>query len=403
MGNLKTKNSTTNPQLMKVLALLAIVLVATNASTIKEQRLKAMSQLSYTSLFTEIQSQITMGGPLTAILDTIERFARQIRTEQAEHDAMWAIQQADCAEELAFRTKEIQDGNDAYARAEVHHRTCSASLARAEVDLGVNQKDQVDTEAALTQLTAIRATQHAAFLGEQERHNHAITVLGDAMDFLDELVAGEASLVQLSQHTMNLIQTGTMIHVMHSYAPVITLFAQMAASEEDVFVDQSAVDRVRQMMADMMGTVRVNLDQLQGAEAALQEEYDTVSANLEETLRQLRALEARLSGHIDDMNACVLEEGIVMTAASEKVTRNTEMLKTATAMCESFRVSYETATEGRNEERDLLRIIKQLAEKHMVRYRDASTESKYGANYGAEYSNMEYNAGEYTSTSNEWQ
>merc|ERR1719281_1028400 len=188
---------------------------------------------------------------------------------------------------------------------------------------------------------------------------------------------------------------------MHSYAPVITLFAQMAASEEDVFVDQSAVDRVRQMMADMMGTVRVNLDQLQSTEAALQEEFDTVSANLEETLRQLRALEARLSGHIDDMNACVLEEGIVMTAAKEKVSRNTEMLNTATTMCDAFKVSYETATEGRNEERDLLRIIRQLAEKHMVRYRDASTESKYGENYGAEYENMEYNAGEYTSTSNE--
>merc|ERR1712039_685646 len=401
-NNLKTKNSTTNLQLMKVLALLAIVLVATNASTIKEQRLKAMSQLSYTSLFTEIQSQITMGGPLTAILDTIERFDKQIRPEQAEHDAMWAIQQADCAEEIAFRTKEIQDGTDAYNRAEVHHRTCSASLARAEVDLGVNQKDQVDTQSALTQLTAIRDSQHQAFLGEQERHEHAITVLGGAMDFLDELVAGEASLVQLSQHTMNLIQTGTMIPVMHAYSPVITLFAQMAASEEDVFVDQSAVDRVRQMMADMMGTVRVNLDSLQSAEAALQEEFDTVSANLEETLRQLGALEARLSGHIDDMNACVLEEGIVMTAATEKVARNTEMLNTATAMCDAFRVSYETATEGRNEERDLLRIIKQLAEKRMVRYRDASTESKYGENYGAEYENMEYNAGQYDSTSNQW-
>merc|ERR1719281_1891503 len=134
---------------------------------------------------------------------------------------------------------------------------------------------------------------------------------------------------------------------MHAYSPVITLFAQMAASEEDVFVDESAVDRVRAMMQEMVGTVRVNLDALEGAEAALQEEFDTVSANLEETLRQLGALEARLSGHIDDMNACVLEEGIVMTAATEKVTRNTEMLNTATKMCDSFKVQYETATEGR--------------------------------------------------------
>jgi hypothetical protein len=126
---------------MKVLALLAIILVAANGMTIKEQRLKAMSQLTYTSLFTEIQSQITLGGPLTAILDTIERFDRQIRTEQAEHDAMWAIQQADCEEEIAFRTKEIADGNDAYKRAEAHHRTCAGSLARAENDYAVNQKD----------------------------------------------------------------------------------------------------------------------------------------------------------------------------------------------------------------------------------------------------------------------
>lgn len=223
------------------------------------------------------------------------------------------------------------------------------------------------------------------------------------MGFLDELVSGDASLVQLSAHTMNLIQTGTMIHVMHAYSPVIQLFAQMAASEEDLFVDQSAVDRVRAMMEEMVGTVRVNLDQLESVEAALQEEFDSVSANLEETLRQLRALEARLSGHIDDMNACVLEEGIVMTAATEKVSRNTDMLATAETMCESFRVSYETATEGRNEERDLLRIIKQLAEKRMVRYRDASTESKYGEDYGAEYTDMEHVEGEYTSTSGEWQ
>merc|ERR1712167_302225 len=153
----------------------------------------------------------------------------------------------------------------------------------------------------------------------------------------------------------------------------------------------------------MVGTVRVNLDSLEGAEAALQEEFDTVSANLEETLRQLRALEARLSGHIDDMNACVLEEGIVMTAAQEKVTRNTDMLATATAMCDAFRVSYETATEGRNEERDLLRIIKQLAEKHMVRYRDASTDTKYTDAEYEEYEEMGYEAGAYESTSGEWQ
>ncbi len=189
----------------------------------------------------------------------------------------------------------------------------------------------------------------------------------------------------LQTHTMKLIQTGTRIHLMHTYAPVIVTLAQMVASEEDVFVEESAVDRVRKLMEEMVGTVRVNLDGLESNENALQEEFDTVSANLEETLRQLRALEARLNAHIDDMNKCVLEEDIIMTEAATKEARNSEMLAVATAMCDSFRHEYEVATEGRNEERDLLRIIKQLAEKRMVKYRDANTESKYGEGYGDAY------------------
>lgn len=43
----------------------------------------------------------------------------------------------------------------------------------------------------------------------------------------------------------------------------------MAASEEDVFVDESAIDRVKRMIAEMVGTVRVNLDALTAAEDAL--------------------------------------------------------------------------------------------------------------------------------------
>lgn len=198
---------------------------------------------------------------------------------------------------------------------------------------------------------------------------------------------------------MKLIQTGTRIHLMHAYAPVIVTLAQMVASEEDVFVEESAVDRVRKLMEEMVGTVRVNLDSLEGTERGLQEEYDTVSANLEETLRQLRALEVRLTSHIDDMNKCVLEEDIIMTEAAAKEARNTEMLNVATAMCDSFATEYTVATEGRNEERDLLRIIKQLAEKRMVKYRDANTESKYGDDYGQSYQDEEYDTQEYLANS----
>jgi len=100
------------------------------------------------------------------------------------------------------------------------------------------------------------------------------------------------------------------------------------------------------------------------------------------------------------MHNCVNEESVVMTAATSKVDRNTEMLVVATDMCNTFEHEYEIATEGRNEERDLLSIIKTMAENRMVRYRDASTESKYadGESVVTEYEDMEYEETSYTNS-----
>jgi hypothetical protein len=41
----------------------------------------------------------------------------------------------------------------------------------------------------------------------------------------------------------------------------------MAADENDAFVDESAVERVRRLIEEVIGTVRVNLDELEGTEA----------------------------------------------------------------------------------------------------------------------------------------
>ena len=78
------------------------------------------------------------------------------------------------------------------------------------------------------------------------------------------------------------------------------------------------------------------------------------------------------------------------------------MLDIATRMCDSFEHEYNTATEQRNEERDLLSIIKQMAEKRMTRYRDASAPS--GALHGVDKADhMEYEGASYSSTSGEWE
>ena len=45
-----------------------------------------------------------------------------------------------------------------------------------------------------------------------------------------------------------MIRVGTKARVIGKVAPLITMFAHMAASEEDDFVDQGAIERCKGMM-----------------------------------------------------------------------------------------------------------------------------------------------------------
>lgn len=77
---------------MKTVAVFLICLIASSYSlSLRSERLNAMKKLTYTSLFAELEAQIRANGPLAAITGTIQGLTNQIRSEQAEHTAMWEI------------------------------------------------------------------------------------------------------------------------------------------------------------------------------------------------------------------------------------------------------------------------------------------------------------------------
>ncbi len=381
---------------MKALALFVICLVAVNASSIKSQRLKAMSKLTYTSLFAEIEAQLSSGGPLSAITGTLDKLTKQIRDEQTEHDTMWAIQQADCVDEKEFRNAEIAAAADSLKRANTHFTACSHSLDKATIDLGTNEQDILDTQSALVEVQAIRVAEFALFEAMKADYLHAIETIEGTLDFLDELVGGDATLLQLSMMSMELIKSTSKISHIHVAAPAISLLATMAASEDDLFVDQTAVQRIRDMLTQMADTIADALDELQYNEANSKEAFEILSANLNQTILDLKSLNERLNDHISAMKQCVLAEGVIINQSTTKFDRNTKLLDAAVTMCDSFEHEYTTSTEGRNEELDLLKIIKVMAEKRIsgmgsagIEFggdvSDASEDHSYtDANYGGE-------------------
>jgi len=87
-------------------------------------------------------------------------------------------------------------------------------------------------------------------------------MLGDAVTFLEETTYEEFSLLELNQHTMSLIKIGHSTGTMSKIAPLVSLFAQMAASEQDGF-DESALTRCYEMMNFIISDIHANMERLE--------------------------------------------------------------------------------------------------------------------------------------------
>merc|ERR1711976_830980 len=115
------------------------------------------------------------------------------------------------------------------------------------------------TRASLAAATARREEGHALFVERVGQHRGALSVVNGAISLLDDFVAEEASLVQLSAHTTQLLKTGVQIKLASHYAPVIAVFAQMATAETDMFLDAGAVNRIRGMLEQLLENVQDSL------------------------------------------------------------------------------------------------------------------------------------------------
>jgi len=65
------------------------------------------------------------------------------------------------------------------------------------------------------------------------------------------------------------------------------------------------------------------------------------------------------------MAQCVLEEKLLVTKSTEKVSRNTKLLNLSREMCAAFRAEWEAATESRKEELSLLDTVRKMVRRRL--------------------------------------
>jgi hypothetical protein len=56
----------------------------------------------------------------------------------------------------------------------------------------------------------------------------------------------------------------------------------------------------------------------------------------------------------------MLEENVIMSSSEDKILRNTNLLNLSVEMCAAFEAEYHEATAGRNEELELLAVVRKM-------------------------------------------
>merc|ERR1711990_467473 len=237
--------------------------------------------------------------------------------------------------------------------------------------------------------TTRREEGHALYVTRVADHRGAMSVVNGAVSLLDDFVAEEASLVQLSAQTKQLLKSGVQIKLAREYAPVIAVFAQMATAESDMFLDVAAVERIRGMLNQLVENIQNSLADYGAEENMAQETYLALRARLEQSIRDLTQMQTELEDHLEEMAQCILEEELLVAKSNEKINRNTNLLNLSVRMCAAFREEHAAATASRNEEMDLLAVVRRMVRRRLeglggsVVARDDSFDNEAVASYDA--------------------
>ena len=191
-----------------------------------------------------------------------------------------------------------------------------------------------------------------------------MSVVKGALGILDDMVV-DANLVQLSSHTMKMLKTGVKVGLSQHYAPVIALFAQMATSEVNMFLDAGAVNRVKSMLNQLFDNIEASLADYSHTEASELENFRNLKAKLEQSIRELEENKVLLEDHIEEMNMCLLQESLLIQKSEEKISRNTNLLELSVEMCAAFEAEHAAATASRREELDLLKTVRKMVKRRL--------------------------------------
>jgi len=272
---------------MKFFAICLIALVAnTHAMTLFDKyTLNYSSQRSILTVLTQVEAKLKSGGPLDAITKMLDDFVAAITEEQAQHDSLYDAQTKECEGEFEFRQREVEDAVAALKEAKESLDGCTTQRKRAEGDLAMTKKQLTENRNFLATIIETRRREAYDFETKATVYEIMSAAVDEALVILEQIWAGEATFIQLTKHTNNMLKNSVKIRKAHLMAPIMSALVQLASS--DIQGDEGLLQRVKDMFNDYREKLDSEFQEAAAAEQASQEAYALDKERLEATIANL--------------------------------------------------------------------------------------------------------------------
>jgi len=317
-------------------------------------------------LLVEVQrddSPKTVDEIATAVMDMLKK----LKENQDRHEQINKKMMSQCLEEENFRKKEVADAKAAYNAASGSYAKCQASLHAAKENLPTLQKSLKDFEDNLKKKTEERNKQHKLYLERRKDWQEAISFLNDFIHQVESKLAKYPSFADLGEKLLrHVAKLGRMSDAVEVF---IALAAKPVTDELAKHSDYSyksqakTVGGLKAHLTKLLNKLIVDSKQNDIDEAKAQAAFEKVKKELLAIIDKLKNDIKKTEIQITNMNACIANEGKIMTAANNKLSRNGKLLNLAGKTCTDFTKEFIAATKNRITEINVITQILAIMKK----------------------------------------
>jgi hypothetical protein len=305
---------------------------------------------------------------------TISKFLQQVKdiltrlqAEQDEHKRISDKMLAQCLEEEEFRSKELNDAQDALKRATKSREDHEASLEASKKDLPELELARTNYAEELERIIKQRADDHQRYVERQRNYAEGIALFADFIPYVESnLKLDSATLVQKSEI---ILKHASKMGRLTDAVPVLVALAQNKFGAEgenkaysatrDKVLGQKLHEALKTLNAKIIADNQLNeTNEEQGVVA-----FNLQKNKIEEALNTLDGHINATKSHIDAMTLAIKDEDEIIVKAGSKASRNQELKDSADKMCNDFATEFTVATKNREEEIQTIREIVIIIEK----------------------------------------